>query len=601
MPLPDWRHISNGREIPTEHYSDQPFLTHTDDGAWVCLVTTGPGEEGHGGQHVVSVRSTDQARTWSAPVDVEPSSGPEASYATVLKVPSGRLYAFYNHNTDNVRWVKADKPEYPDGRCKRVDSLGYYVFKFSDDHGRTWSAERYPIPSRAFEIDRNNADGGKLRYFWNVGRPFIHHGAAFVSLHKVGGFGVGFFTSSEGVLLRSANLATETDPAKITWETLPDGDIGLRTPTGGGPIAEEQSYCVLSDGTFHVVYRSTDGHPVCSYSRDAGRTWDPPRYQTFADGRRMKHPRAANFAWRLNNGRYLYWFHNHGGNWYEDRNPVWLCGGVEVDTPRGREIAWSQPEIFLYDDDTYVRMSYPDLIEDGDEVFITETQKDVARVHPVPCDFLEKLWSFDPSTPSLSRGAPAAVPSGSEPIRASLFLELTGPQQLPASVPAPTLPAFTERDWTRADYGQKDLRTGFSLELAFTLESLAAGQMLLDTRTPTGQGLALVTTERGTLELILNDGRTENRWDCDPGLLQAGRHHHVVATVDAGPHVITFVVDGLLNDGGTARQFGWGRFSRDLRDVNGADTLQTNPALSLLRIYDRPLLTCEASALAVHS
>lgn len=579
MPNPDWRHISNGREIPTEHYSDQPFLTHTADGAWLCVVTTGPGEEGHGGQHVVSVRSTDQGKTWTAPVDVEPSTGPEASYATILKIPSGRIYTFYNHNTDNIRWVTADKPVYPDGRCTRVDSIGHYVFKFSDDHGRTWSAQRYDIPSRAFEIDRNNADGGKLRYFWNVGRPFIHNGAAYVSLHKVGGFGDGFFTSSEGVLLRSENLLTETDPTKITWETLPEGAIGLRTPTGGGPIAEEQSYCVLSDGSFHVVYRSIDGHPVCSYSRDQGRTWEPPRYQTYADGRRMKHPRAANFAWRLSNGRYLYWFHNHGGNWYEDRNPVWLCGGEEIDTPRGREIAWSQPEIFLYDDDTYIRMSYPDLIEDGGEVYITETQKDVARSHHVPREFLDRLWNLNPSK---------------EPARDGLLVELTAP--LPATIPAPQLPVFTERDWHKSDYGQKDLRTGFSIEIAFTLKSLAAGQVLIDTRTPTGQGLALVTTERGTIELILNDGRTENRWDCDPGLLKAGQRHHLVATVDAGPHVITFIVDGKHCDGGKSRMFGWGRFSKDLRDAHGADTMRTAPAVSFLRIYSRPLLTSESIA-----
>ena len=70
MPHPDWRHISNGREIPTEYYSDQPYLIQTDDGAWVCTLTTGPGEEGNGGQHVVALRSEDRGLTLSAPVDI---------------------------------------------------------------------------------------------------------------------------------------------------------------------------------------------------------------------------------------------------------------------------------------------------------------------------------------------------------------------------------------------------------------------------------------------------------------------------------------------------------------------------------------------------
>jgi hypothetical protein len=62
-----------------------------------------------------------------------------------------------------------------------------------------------------------------------VGKPFILDGRGYVSLHKVGGLGVGFFTSDEGVLLMSQNILTETDPEKIGWQTLPDGEIGLRT------------------------------------------------------------------------------------------------------------------------------------------------------------------------------------------------------------------------------------------------------------------------------------------------------------------------------------------------------------------------------------
>ena len=65
-------------------------------------MTTGVGVEGAGGQHVVSMRSTDQGRTWEKIVPIEPADGPEASYAVLLKVPGGRIYAFYNHNTDRV-------------------------------------------------------------------------------------------------------------------------------------------------------------------------------------------------------------------------------------------------------------------------------------------------------------------------------------------------------------------------------------------------------------------------------------------------------------------------------------------------------------------
>ncbi len=587
---PDPRHIVNAPVIPDEFYADQPYIVKTNDGAWLCVITTGKGAEGEGGQHVISLRSTDRGQTWEKPVDVEPSNGPEASYAVMLKVPSGRVYVFYNHNTGNVREVIADKPAYRDGLNRRVDSLGHFVFKYSDDHGRTWSAQRYDIPQRDFEIDRKNVYGGKLKFFWTVGKAFAYKGAGYVPLHKVGGFGEGFFTSSEGVLLRSANILTERDPTKITWETLPEGEIGIRTPQGGGPIAEEQSFSILSDGAIFCVFRTIDGHPAYTYSRDGGRTWDPSQSMRYADGRLMKHPRAATFAWRCENGKFLYWFHNHGGRFirehpqrrtiaYEDRNPVWLIGGVEADSPKGKIIRWSQPEIALYDDDPIIRMSYPDLVEDGGNYYLTETQKDVARVHKIDPALLEGLWNqFD------AKGV----------ARNGLVLELKG--SVPASAKAPAFPLFYQRS-KRADHGKEDLRSAFSLDLWTQLRTAAPGQTLLDNRTPDGKGFALVTVAGNAVEFLMNDGRTESRWASDPGTIQPGKLQHIAVIVDGGPKIISFVIDGILNDGGDARQFGWGRFSPNLKSAAGAPELRiANSSIRSLRVYDRYLRTSEAIA-----
>jgi hypothetical protein len=584
--MTDERNIKTGYEIPTETYSDQPYIVETDDRAWLCVLTTGAGREGQTGQHVVTVRSTDRGKTWSAPVDVEPADGPEASYAVLLKVPSGyptagRIYCFYNHNTDNVREVIADKSTWsPDGTCRRVDSLGHFVYKFSDDGGRSWSPRRYEVPQRDMEIDRQNPYGGRLKFFWNVGKPFVHAHSAYVPLHKVGGFGHGFFTRSEGVFLKSANLFAETDPDQITWETLPDGDYGLRTPSGGGPIAEEQSTVVLSDGSFYCVYRTIDGHPAFAYSRDGGHTWTEPQYKRYTDGRLFKHPRAANFVWRCENAKYLYWFHNHGGTWYDDRNPVWLCGGVESDTPQGKVIRWSQPEIVLYDDDPYIRMSYPDLVEEGGKYFLTETQKDVARVHEIDPILLAGLWTQCESRHVATEGLVLSLPEMG--------------RSVPSETPMPEIPAFVARDNTRADHGTVDLRQGFSIDLWLCLDTLDPDQIVLDNCTATGQGFCLQTTSHGTLEIVLNDGRTENRWRCDPDMLAAHKPCHVVVVVDAGPKIITFVVDGVLNDGGGFRQFGWGRFSPHLRGVNGAGELRIAPCVQRLRLYNRYLRTSEA-------
>jgi len=588
--VPDPRHISNGWNIPSEGYADQPYIVKTDDGAWLCVMTTGVGVEGAGGQHVVSMRSTDLGRTWEKIVSIEPADGPEASYAVLLKVPGGRIYAFYNHNTDRVTEVKREDK----GVYKRVDSCGHYVFKYSDDHGRTWSAKRYDVPLREFECDRNNVYGGKLRFFWNVGRPLILGDAAVMVMHKVGAMGWGFFAQSEGAFFKSKNILTERDPEKITFETLPDGDIGLRTPAGGGRVAEEQSIVKLSDGSLYCVYRTVDGWPTTAYSRDGGHKWTPPAYMTYTPGgRRVKHPRAANFAWNCSNGKFLYWFHNHGGvfvgrmtaDWggggspYDDRNPAWLMAGREVDTPQGKCIAWSQPEILLYDDDPYIRMSYPDLVEDGGKFYVTETQKNIGRVHEIPKPLLDGLFNQWDNRRVATNGLSLNLPAG---------------KPMPKTAPAPKLLPLNFRDTKRADHGCKDARAGFSLDFWLQAESFKTSLSLLDSRDPAGKGIQVVTTTTGGVRIILNDGRSECSWNSDKALLKPGALHHVVITVDGGPKIITFVVDGVLCDGGDDRQFGWGRFSPNLRTPTGAATLKIGSALQSLRIYNRALRTSEA-------
>jgi hypothetical protein len=365
--------------------------------------------------------------------------------------------------------------------------------------------------------------------------------------------GEGFFAKSEGALLKGVNILTEKDPEKILWETLPDGEAGLKTPPGGGPISEEQSYCVLSDGSLYSVYRTIDGHPACSYSRDGGHTWSVPAYKAYADGSLIKSPRASNFAWRCNNGNYLYWFYNHGGKWYDDRNPVWVCGGVEQSGPYGNIIAWTQPEILLYEDDIHFQMGYPDLIEDNGRLYITETNKTKGRVHEINARFLEKLWNqFEISSVE----------------KEGLFLNKTAGGGTLTEAEMPVLHKFTESDWTRPDYGVMDHRSGFTLEMVVKIESIDA-TVLFDTRREDGVGVCVETTENGSIGIIMSDGRSENHWYTEPDLLKCGVEHHIGIVVDGGPKIIFFVIDGKFCDGGDFKQFGWGRFNRFMYDVNG--------------------------------
>ncbi len=591
--IPDIRHIENGNVIPTISYSDQPFMVEANDGAWVCCVTTGYADEGKPGQHIITMRSTDKGKTWEQPVTVEPKGSPENSWGVLLN-HNGRIYIFYCFNSENIREIKADNPPYGTGVCTRMDSLGDYVFRYSDDNGKSWSEKRYVVPVREFDIDTNNPYKGKIRYFWNVGKPFILGGSVYASVHKVGGIGYGFFTSSEGVLLKSDNFLTEKDPDNVTWETLPDGKVGLRTPEGGGPVSEEHSYSVLSDGSIYCVYRTADGHPTETYSRDGGHTFEAPQYKRYADGRLVKNPRAANFAWKCQNGKYLYWFHNHSGCAYEDRNPVWVMGGIETDGENGRVILWSQPEILLYTDDIYVRMSYPDLIESDGGYYITETNKDIARVHQIPNAFLEKLWS----QAIISTKAVDGLICSTDKENPAVLLD--------------GIKRFTVRDHSKPDYSGKDLRSGVSLDFWFDAGLLTPNTELFTNMSTAQTGFSVRFNSEACFELVMSDGQTTSLCQCEP-LEFSAEKHHLSVIIDGGPKIVSFVADCRFCDGGQHKQFGFSRFSPQLMTIDGrlpdgtyrdldyiktqAQTVTlriTDKAVTKLCVYNRAIMTTEA-------
>jgi hypothetical protein len=329
-------------------------------------------------------------------------------------------------------------------------------------------------------------------------------------------------------------------------------------------------------------------------------------------GRRVKNPRSANFVRRFSNGKYLYWFNFNGGEvlnrhierpWraYEHRNPAWMCGGVE----RDGQIHWSQPEIILYDEKIGNRMSYPDYIEDGDRLFVTETQKEIARTHELDPRMLAAMWGH------LENGAVATD---------GLLVDAAGESCAPGSrIELPELPGFInpgegslDRSTGATIYGiagPTEARGGFSLELWVRFDDLEPWQVLFDSRDDQDQGLLVQLTDRGTLQLTIRSraydppgstlgvGGVVCSWDCDKRLLQPGKLHQVLFIVDGGPKLISVMVDGVLCDGGKEREFGWSRFHPNLKDANGAPTAILAPnlhgSLERVRVYDRYLLSNE--------
>jgi hypothetical protein len=549
----DPRDIRQGWAIPDENYCDQPYVVVTRDGTWVCLLTTGPGREGAAGEHVVATRSTDQGRTWSPLIDIEPSRDPVSAYVTPFLTPYGRIYAFYDFNGDNFRSPKNT----------RVDELGWYVYRYSDDDGRTWSQERYRLPMRLTACDRNNTFKGTVQLFWGVAKPIVHGQAMILPFSKMAQY---VQDRNEGWFFRSENILTERDPARIDWALLPEGDHGVRADEFG-TVQEEHNVVPLNSGGLFCVYRTTRGYPCQALSRDGGRTWTHAEPMTYSPGGRViKHPRACPPVWKTSDGRYLFWYHNNGIPRFNNRNPAWVTRGIEL----GGKIHWSQPEILLYDDDPAIGMSYPGLIEQGGKFWVTETNKSVARVHKIDTALLEGLWS---------QGRVKEV------TRSGLVLALDATA---LGAGRATMPRLATRPGGR----------GFSIDMVLRLDDLSPGRAILDSRDPSGRGIALVTGQGGALRITLGDGATEGAGDSDAGVLSAGKDHHVTVTLDGGPRILMFVVDGVLCDGGSERPQGFTRVDGDLGDVNGdgESRLRVSTALRSLRIYDRPLRTSEAVA-----
>jgi hypothetical protein len=551
----DWRNLATGHVIVQAGYADQPYVVVLPNGEWLCVATVGPGKEGQTGQHIAAMISADKGQTWSAPIPIESSQGPEASWAVPLLTPFGRVYVFYTYNGDEVKTLE--------GNPIRADILGWYCYKYSDDFGRSWS-DRHRLPLRITACDRTNNWQGRVQLFWGICKPQIAEQRVLFSLTKIGRY---MLEQGEGWVFCSANLLSERDPARLQWDLFPPGEHGIRNESFGS-VQEEHNLVWLGGDVWYCVYRTTLGYPAHTCSFDGGKTWEEPALMSYEPGGRpIKNPRACPKLYRTNDGRLLFWFHNHSGTDFIGRNPAWLSAG-EI---RDNRVYWSQPEVLLYDPDPNIRFSYPDFFEDEGRYFVTETQKTIARVHEIDRDFLNTLFQ---------QGSTAIIPRDKPLVE--MRTESTETEK----------PLEKIIDLTRDD--------GFTVEIHATFDRYEPGAILVDNRDDQGRGFVLAVDDNHSLTFTMTDGKDAFSWSADADTLQPGKRQHIVIIVDSGPQLVMFVVDGKLCDGGKQRQYGWGRWKGPLGQVTGSH-VRINPAfpgrMQLFKVYGRPLRVSEAVSL----
>lgn len=556
----DWRNAENGNPIYTNGYCDQPYVVVLENGKWLCVFTTNAGHEGSKGQHVVSTISEDQGKTWSEPVRIEEPSKESASWAMPYLTDYGRVYVFYVYNGDKIHELNEQKNI-------REDMIGWYCYKYSDDEGKTWS-KRYRLPVRETYADITNDWGGKVQIFWGIGKPIDFEEGMMLSFTKIGKYMLEY---SEGWLFNCPNINQEKNPKKLKWKMLPDSDSGIKNPEYG-LINSEQNIFQLNNEALYCMMRTVSGYPLESYSTDGGKSWTTPQPPIYENGIKIKNPRACPRIWKCKNGKYLFWHHNNGGWNFGTRNPGWISGGIEKDG----KIIWGQPEILFYEEDKNVRMSYPDLIEQGGKYWITETNKANARCHAVPNEFLNTLWSQFEINTVTKKNLVAEWKDDEIPENGQL--------KTPINI--------------KGSYSD-----GFTIDLNLVLATLSPGQLLLSSKDKNGKQVELKTGDFGAIEISISDGERSDSWTSDPGLIKAtGLEYSVSVIVDNGPRIIQFVIDGTVNNGRNIREFGWGRFVADMKNFNFenietgklyGESVNIKGKISELRLYNRPLMNTE--------
>ena len=617
----DPRFIPNGAVIAgiDTGYSDQPMCVVSRGGSLACTTTVTGNHEGGSGEHIAASVSEDFGATWAASTKLEAESSLTNAYNALFQSPkTGRLVALYGMNDDNVTTS-------PSGETlRRTDILGYFRVRSSDDGGRTWSAGHSRVPLRPTRIDETNVPfEGNVTMQWVVDKGIVTDGGdgVLVAFTKVG-----TFVSSppeEVFLLHSPDLfAVGDDLGKAEWRTVgagpsgPTAPRGLRSWSDDAPGVSAEPHVVPTPKGFYLVFRTDAGFVGAASAPAADGPWalvdgtwashrPDPAFPARNASYPLKNPRGP-ITPRLfetvrgaANGTYLMLYYNNGGEptgtimGFPSRCVYWIVPGWAEDDG---QVLWGEPEVALYESHdtckTHNGPGYPDFIETEDAVYISETNKAAAYVHKVDASLLALLFSqHDRATyvDGFAAGLLLDIP-----------FEIPEQRLNPSNVSAVALPDLSEL--TAAG-----LPRGLTLEMQVQVQGgpPKIGERLVDTRLEAGGAGVAVSVAAAGLEFTVSDGAgtasLATTSDCAAAMEEDGVHQ-IAFVVDAGPSIVTALVDGRLCDGGDATPTyatkGWEQYQPTiLGRVDGGGQVQIGPDYSgvirSLRVYATALTHTE--------
>lgn len=370
-------------------YMDTVGVLVLKDGTWLSTMHVSYIKESAVDQHVICAKSDDKGKTWHHFVDIEPCNpyGPPSGRASPLLTPNGRIYVFYNYNYKNITKDLHNVPI--------VNAfVGSEFYRYSDDNGATWS-ERHMIPIETKGIDYRNEFRGEVLEGYGVGKAVIQDNTVYVQYGKRTNVPPNTTAVEiQDFLLVSPDLLTK--PEAPTWYTYPEASEGC---TSENSINAHEGDIVFYGKNIYFTIRSTNGFVSVSTSSDGGKTFTNDQYAYYykvdkkpnknekKSDRKLVNSDSPLSPRYIGKGRYLLPFYNTPGDSYGGRNPLWISGGVEADNT----ILWSQPELLLYSkySDAF---AYPDLYVVGDEYYISESNKTIARTHHIEKSLIENLF-----------------------------------------------------------------------------------------------------------------------------------------------------------------------------------------------------------------
>ena len=408
--------IIDGQPGPT-FFNYQVQLCVTPRGTWVACWTQGS-YEAEADQRVVVSRSVDGGRTWGAEIVVEEAGDEYQVPAWVVSycVPgTGRVYVFYWYNIDGVP----------------LRDSGDMFFRYSDDDGLSWS-DRYPVGIPRTAMDRD--EPGDI-HGWNFGQPrLLAMGQVLMTYTKMkrsslypegwrldennqwipepdtdlstrptneqGGSPNNWCT--QVFFLELTNILTETDPLKLAFRFLPEGDEGLwvQYPDADRHFGQEGTLTDFSGGRLLCTFRSRLGHPFYSISADRGATWSKPEVLRLRPGGEpFNQPCAPCPMTKLPDGRFVFLFHNavpEDWGWYP-RDPLWISVGREVTgVTENAGLYFTDPKVIVYNDGVPggpfkdFEIGYPQFYQFAGKNYVSYANKTCQlRINEVPDALLE--------------------------------------------------------------------------------------------------------------------------------------------------------------------------------------------------------------------